>query len=117
MKFYKKKEQKDVWFWPDLATCHYSNDSQAQMIAQDIQYVMKDINPPNAPQIRPIENYWSILKQKVYSNNWSAENRDQLINRIKYCEKQIEPTIYQNLFVNLKTKMRRAVENGLESLI
>ena len=116
-KFYKKREQKDVWFWPDLATCHYSNDSLAQMTAEDIQYVMKDINPPNAPQIRPIENYWSILKQRVYSNNWSAENRDQLINRIKYCEKQIEPTIYQNLFVNLKTKMRRAVENGLESLI
>ena len=43
------------------------------MIAQDIQYVMKDINPPNAPQIRPIENYWSIFKQKVYENNWSAK--------------------------------------------
>ena len=22
-------------------------------------------NPPNAPQIRPIENYWGILKMKV----------------------------------------------------
>ena len=43
--------------------------------------------------------------------------RPWLINRIKYCEKRIEPSLYQNLFVNLKTKMRRAVENGLESLI
>ena len=68
-KFYKKKEHKDVWFWPDLATCHYSNDSQAQMTAQDIQYITRDINPPNAPMIRPIEMYWSILKQKVYENN------------------------------------------------
>ena len=68
-KFYKKKEHKDVWFWPDLATCHYSNDSQTQMTAQDIQYITRDINPPNAPMIRPIEAYWAILKQKVYENN------------------------------------------------
>ena len=87
------------------------------MTAQDIQYIMKDIDPPNAPQIRPIENYWSILKQKVYENNWSAKNHDQLIKRIKLCEKKIEPSTYQNLFGGLKTKMRRALENGLESLI
>ena len=87
------------------------------MTSQDIQYITRDINPPNAPMIRPIEMYWSILKQKVYENNWSAKNRDQLIKRIKLCEKKIESTTYQNLFRSLKTKMRRAVEHGLESLI
>ena len=82
-------KHKDVWFWPDLATCHYSNDSQAQMTAQDIQYITRDINPPNAPMIRPIEMYWSILKQKVYESNWSAKNCDQLIRKIKSCAKKI----------------------------
>ena len=110
-------KHKDVWFWPDLATCHYSNDSQAQMTAQDIQYITRDINPPNAPMIRPIEVYWAILKQKVYENNWSAKNRDQLIRKIKSCEKKIESSTHQNLFATLKTKMRRAVEGGLESLL
>ena len=47
-------KHKDVWFWPDLATCHYSNNSQAQMTAQDIQYITRDVNPPNAPRICPI---------------------------------------------------------------
>ena len=39
--------------------------------------VPKNLNPPNAPQIRPIEMYWGALKQKVYAKNWSAKNRDQ----------------------------------------
>jgi hypothetical protein len=39
--------------------------------------------PPNAPQIRPIENYWGILKMKVYEGNRTAQTRDHLIRRIK----------------------------------
>ena len=35
--------------------------------------------PPNAPQIRPIENYWGIFKMKVYEGNWTAQTRDHLI--------------------------------------
>ena len=39
-----------------------------------IAYVEKDENPPNAPQIRLIENYWGILKMKGYEGNWSAKD-------------------------------------------
>ena len=116
-KYYNAREQKKVWFWPDLATCHYANDSLAAMTALDLQYITKDINPPNCPMIRPIEFYWSILKQKVYENNWTAKNRDQLIKRIKSCEKKLDSSFYRNLFVDLKSKMRRAVDKGIETLI
>ena len=116
-KFYKAREKKDIWFWPDLASAHYAKDTIAEMTAIDLQYITKELNPPNAPQIRPIENYWSALRQKVYENNWSAKNRKQLITRIKYCAKKVESKVYQNMFANLKSKMRRAVKNGLESLI
>ena len=59
------------------------------MTAQDIQNITRDVNPPNASMICPIEMYWSILKQKVYENNWSAKNCDQLIRKIKSCAKKI----------------------------
>ena len=39
--------------------------------------------PLNATQIRPIENYWGILKMKVYEGNRTAQTRDHLIRRIK----------------------------------
>jgi len=48
-----------------------------------IAYVEKEENPPSAPQIRPIENYWGILKMKVYEGNWSAKDREALIRRIR----------------------------------
>ena len=62
---------------------------QAQMTAQDIQYITRNVNPPNAAVIYPIEMYWSILKKKVYENNWSAKNCDQLIRKIKSCARKI----------------------------
>jgi hypothetical protein len=30
------------------------------------EYVPKIENPPNVPQIRPIEKFWANLKKKVY---------------------------------------------------
>ena len=58
----------DVVFWPDLATCHYHKKNLAWMNEKGLKFVPKEENPPNAPQIRPIEKYWGILKQKVYAN-------------------------------------------------
>jgi hypothetical protein len=36
------------------------------------------INPANAPKLRPIEDFWRILKTNVYENNWSVKNVSQL---------------------------------------
>ena len=84
--FYDEKTKKKIFskictfsviFWPDLATCHYLHSSQAWMHQNGLKFVPKDQNPPAAPQIRPIEQFWSTLKQKVYEGNWSAKDRNQ----------------------------------------
>ena len=67
-------------------------------------------NPPSALQIRLIEAFWSILKQKVYSGNVSTKDRPQLIHRIKKYALEIDPAVI--------TKMiHKANENGLASLL
>jgi len=43
-----------------------------------IEFLPKIINPANAPKLRPIEDFWRILKTNVYENNWSAKNVRQL---------------------------------------
>ena len=58
--------------------------------------------PPNAPQIRPIENYWVILKMKVYDGNWMAQTKDHLNRRIKMKQKEINQDIIIKMFDNLK---------------
>ena len=73
--------------------------------------------PPSAPQIRPIENYWGILKMKVYEGNWSAKNREALIRRIKMKQKEINQDIVIKMFEKLKQKVHDANQNGLSSLV
>jgi hypothetical protein len=60
-------------FWPDLASSHYAKATQAAYERLNIKVVPKSMNPPNVPQVCPIENFWSILKRKVYSNGYIAE--------------------------------------------
>ena len=82
-----------------------------------IAYVEKHENPPSAPHIRPIENYWGILKMKVYDKNWSAKTRPQMIRRIKQKVKEIDQNMVARMFDNLKAKIHSANENGLSSLL
>ena len=73
--------------------------------------------PPNAPQIRPIENYWGILKMKAYEGNWMAQTRYHLIRRIKMKQKEINQDIVIKMFDNLKGRVHVANQNGLQSLM
>ena len=83
-----------------------------------IAFVEKIDNPPNAPQIRPIENYWGILKMKVYEGNWTAKTRDHLIRRIKMKQKEIDQDIVIKMFdYYLKGRVQVANQNGLQSLL
>jgi transposase len=104
-------------FWPDLATSHYANLTQAEYARLQIKYVPKNLNPPNVPQVRPIENFWSILERKVYLNGWKAETNEDLIKRIKRVLKEIPPNVCQRLMRGLKTKVRKAADNGVLSVI
>ena len=112
---YESRNQ--VIFWPDLATCHYTNENLEFLRENGIAFVKKEENPPSAPQIRPIENYWGILKMKVYEGNWSAKSREHLIRRIKIKQKEIDQNVVMKMFDKLKGKVHSANINGLNSLI
>ena len=53
---------------------------------------------PDAPQIRPIENYWGILKMKVYEGNWKAKTKNHLIRQLK---KKIDCNIFTSFFYKI----------------
>ena len=60
-------------FWPDQAGCHYAEHSLDFLCENLIHHADKVDNPPNLPEVRPIEDFWSILKAKVYENNLEAK--------------------------------------------
>ena len=65
-------------FWPDLASSHYANKVQKYLLGKNIRYVAKLDNPANVPKARPNEDFWGILKSKVYEGDWKAKNLDSL---------------------------------------
>ena len=53
---------------------HYAKTVLEFIQAENVPFVPKSLNPANVPKVRPIEDFWAILKHKVYENDWSAEN-------------------------------------------
>lgn len=102
----------NYYFWPDLASAHYARATTALFVERGIRFIPKNCNPPCVPQLRPIENLWSILKTMVYANGWSADTEEQLKRRIKFCLKKLTIDDCQRLFRSTKSRIRLAADNG-----
>ncbi len=118
VKFIKKyHSDQNFIFWPDLASAHYARETLAEFERLNIPVVPKDSNPPNVPQLRPIEKFWANLKRKVYKNGWTASSTDEQIKRIKKELKKTPVEDFQSLFGGLKTEIRKAADQGVLSMI
>ena len=107
-KFINEVHKKDkIVFWPDLASAHYSNKVQDYLKGKNIEYVPRDKNPANVPELRPIEDFWTEVKRLVYADNWQAENLCQLRNRVDYCMS------VHRFGVSTFTRVDRVRRNGL----
>jgi transposase len=104
-------------FWPDLASCHYAGSTLNLFQHLGIHFVPKDMNPPNCPQLRPVEDFWGILKQFVYANGWCATSHEQLKRRIKFCLGKVDPDVVRRMMVGVKSRLRKARVNGVDALI
>ena len=52
-------------FWADLASIHYSKKTVEWYEKNEVNFAPKSINPPNRSEERPIEFYWSIVKENL----------------------------------------------------
>lgn len=100
-------------FWPDLASAHYAETVLDFMIENRINHVDKVDNPANLPECRPIEDFWSILKGKVYANNWVAKDIPTLKIRIKKCLKEVEPTTIHRLMEGVVSRIDKVRRKGV----
>jgi hypothetical protein len=85
------KKNGKIVFSTDFTFAHYANDTLVRLEELKIEYVPKVQNPPNDPQIRPIENFCANLNRKVYSNNYPPKDVKYLA-KIRKDLKSIETT-------------------------
>jgi hypothetical protein len=104
-------------FWPDLASCHYAGSTMQLLQQLRIVVVDKAMNPPNCPQLRPIEDFWGILKQLVYAKGWHAKSHQQLKRRILLCLAKVDINVVRNMMCNVKRRIREARAEGMDALI
>ncbi len=69
------------------------------------------------PQLRPIEDFWGLLKDKVFKNGWKAETHRQLKQRIKLCLGQIDMEVIANMMAGICDALKKAKNHGVESLL
>ena len=72
-------------------------------IYENVNFVPEEINRPNVPQARPIENFWSCLAQKTYKGAWGAKTEQQLIRRIESKMKEFDTNVVESLLEGVKS--------------
>jgi hypothetical protein len=102
-------------FWPDLASSHYAKQVVSWM-EENVNFVSKDLNPPNVPQARPIEKFWGCLAQKVYEDGWEAKTERSLKLRINQKIKEFDTTFLQSLMGEVKKNLRKIADSRVLSL-
>ena len=107
---------RNYWFWFDLAPGHTAQATVDVLRELDIDFVEENLNPPNCPQLRPIERFWAHLKRKVYESGWEARDLKQLKERIEKVVRDIEPSYFTRLMKNVNHKIRKAAKCGVNSV-
>jgi hypothetical protein len=65
-----------------LTSSHYAKETLTESERLNIKIVLKDSNPSNVPQLRPIERFWADLKKKVYENGWTTKSVEDLVKKL-----------------------------------
>ena len=64
------------------------------------------MNPPNCPKLRPIEEFWSIVKGKLKKNGGSANDMQMMGRKWKIHADKVSPTLVQKLMGAIKKRVR-----------
>ncbi len=81
------------------------------------QFYTETNNPHKIPKARLIENFWSMLADKVYDGGWKAKSESQLKRRICQKIKKINFNIVQHMMETIKTKLRKVEDKRPFSIL
>lgn len=95
-----------VKFWTDLASCHYAGLTKGWYEGKNVDAIPVEHNPPNSPQLRPIEHYWAIVKRKLKKDCRAATDiKSMQIKWNKYAG-TVTPSLVRKLMGGVKRKVR-----------
>ncbi len=93
--------------WQDNAPIHVSKKSKKFIVDQGIKLLRV---PPNSPDINPIENLWSIITKRIYSNGKCYNNLSDLKDSILKEWNELNTEIITNLVNSIKKRMKMVID-------
>ena len=93
-------------FWPDLASCHYAKDVLEWYKANGVHVVPKEANPPNCPELRPIERYWALVKRELSQYKQQATTIEKFRKSWTKAAKSVAEKSAQTLMAGVNSKVR-----------
>uniref|UniRef100_A0A8C5MML4 Tc1-like transposase DDE domain-containing protein n=1 Tax=Leptobrachium leishanense TaxID=445787 RepID=A0A8C5MML4_9ANUR len=100
-----------IIFMHDNAPSHAAKNTSASMAAMGIKGAKVMVWPPSSPDLNPIENLWSILKQKIYEGGRQFTSKQQLWEAIVTSCKQIEAQTVQKLTSSMDARLVKLLSN------
>ena len=88
---------KKLVFMQDNAPAHSARVMKQYLADLGIEDKNLMIWPPNSPDLNPIENFWSIIKHKIYTNNAQFSSKQGLWEAIERALKSVDVQTIKNL--------------------
>lgn len=105
-----KLHKTPVLFWPDLASCHFSKSVKEWYENEGLFVVPKECNPPNTPEIRPIERYWAIIKRKLLDDGTRVTSLEGFRRKWLRHASTMTNEVVQTLMRGVRSKVRRLIK-------
>ena len=95
------------FFRPDLACCHYSKMALDWCKYNNINFVPKEENPPNCPELRPIERYWALVKRKLKSTKKGTQDMKVFKRKWNEAARTVTETTIKSLMAGVPEKISK----------
>ena len=99
---YKNMNKNDFIFMQDNAPSHSAKFTKKFLKDSKINVMFW---PPNSPDLNPIENFWSVLKQKLYQNGKKYKSKNELWENITKITSKMDRRAIKNLTDSVKKRI------------
>ncbi|XP_065080862.1 uncharacterized protein LOC135703547 [Ochlerotatus camptorhynchus] len=103
-----EQHEVDYLFWPDLASCHYTNSTK-QYSGDGVQRYSengaKEIIPANTPELRSIKKYWPIVKHILKKKDGTATNLKDFKQKWNLAAKKVGTGLVQKRMGGVRRKV------------